>query len=92
MANGYKGILKILLKSNDTIRVERFAKREKIATAEAQVKLKERQRNWGEKMKETYQRDDFFDPKNYDLVIDTSGQEPKKTEGLVLKALGYKKI
>jgi len=35
-------------------------------------KVEERQNNWFKKLEKIYKRNDFVDPKNYDLIIDTS--------------------
>ncbi|MFA6081648.1 MAG: cytidylate kinase family protein [Patescibacteria group bacterium] len=72
MANNFPNILKVLLVCDDNIRYQRFADREKISSNEAKLRVDERQNNWLSKLKKIYKRDDFMDPKNYDLVIDTS--------------------
>ena len=65
-------VLKVLLIANDTIRFERFAKRERVSFEEAKKEVSLRDSSWFEKVKKIYKRSDFFDKKNYDLVIDTS--------------------
>lgn len=72
MANNFPNILKILLTCDDNIRYQRFADREKISLDEARIRVDERQNNWLNKLKKIYKRDDFMEPKNYDLIIDTS--------------------
>ena len=72
MAKGVKDILRILLVCKDDIRYKRFADREKISVVEAKKRVEQRQSNWLSKLKKIYKRNDFVDPKNYDLVIDTS--------------------
>lgn len=72
MANNLPNVLKVLLTCTDSIRYQRFAYREKIDINEAKKMVEERQNNWLSKLKKIYKRDDFTDPKNYDLVIDTS--------------------
>lgn len=72
MANIFPNILKVLLICDDNIRYQRFANREKINLNEAKIRVDERQNNWLNKLKKIYKRDDFMDPKNYDLIIDTS--------------------
>lgn len=72
MANNFPNILKVLLVCDDNIRYRRFADREKINLDEAKIRVDERQNNWLNKLKKIYKRDDFMDPKNYDLIIDTS--------------------
>ncbi len=72
MADNLKGVLKILLICKDNIRYKRFAAREKIHFDEAKKRVEERQSNWFIKLKKIYKRNDFIDPKNYNLIIDTS--------------------
>ncbi|VVA43684.1 conserved hypothetical protein [Candidatus Roizmanbacteria bacterium] len=72
MAHDQPSILKILLVCKDKIRYQRFADREKIDDIEAKKRVEERQSNWLNKLEKIYKRNDFLDPKNYDLIIDTS--------------------
>lgn len=72
MANKLPDVLKVLLVCNDDIRYLRFAEREKISIGEAKKRVDERQSNWLNKLEKIYNRNDFVDPKNYDLIIDTS--------------------
>jgi|SRR3989344_8993957 len=72
MADNLKDVLKILLICKDNIRYKRFAAREKIDFDEAKKRVEERQNNWFTKLKTIYKRNDFVDPKNYDLIINTS--------------------
>ncbi len=80
-------VLKILLICKDDIRYKRFAKREKISFEEAKQKVEERFFSWARKIKKIYQRDDFFDPKHFDLIIDTSHITPYVILKKVLMAL-----
>lgn len=72
MAADLPNVLKVLLVCNDEIRYQRFADREKINVDEAKKRVDERQSNWLKKLEKIYNRNDFVDPKNYDLIIDTS--------------------
>lgn len=72
MANNLADVLKVLLICDDNIRYQRFAEREKISFSESMKKVEERQNNWFKKLEKIYKRNDFVDPKNYDLIIDTS--------------------
>jgi len=38
-----------------------------------------------------YKTDDFWDPKHYDLIINTYSHAPRDTLDLVLQELGYYK-
>ncbi|MFA6016602.1 MAG: cytidylate kinase family protein [Patescibacteria group bacterium] len=77
MANKLPDVLKVLLVCNDDIRYLRFAEREKISIDEAKKRVDERQSNWLNKLEKIYNRNDFVDPKNYDLIIDTSSISSK---------------
>lgn len=72
MANNLLDVLKVLLTCQDNIRYRRFAEREKIDFSEAKKRVEERQINWLQKLEKIYKRNDFIDPNNYDLIIDTS--------------------
>jgi len=76
-AKGIPGVLKILLICKGDIRYKRFAKREKISFQESKRMVDERFKNWAEKIKEIYHRDDFYDKKNFNLIIDTSHITPQ---------------
>jgi len=84
MANHYKKILKVLLVCDDIVRIKRYAEREDTSLKEAKKRLQAREKNWLEKMERIYKRTDFFDPKNYDLVIDTSDMKPAAIEKNIL--------
>jgi predicted cytidylate kinase len=72
MADNLPNVLKILLVCSDNIRYQRFAQREKISLYEAEKRVEKRQNNWFKILKKIYKRNDFVDPKTYDLIIDTS--------------------
>jgi len=72
MADYLPDVLKILLICQDKIRYKRFAKRENIHFEVAKIRVEKRQSTWFSKLKQIYKRNDFIDPKNYDLIIDTS--------------------
>ena len=88
MADKIPDVLKVLLTCEDTVRAQRFAQREKMDVAAAQKQITEREQNVYGKLKEFYKRDDFLDPQNYDLVIDTSNKTPQEVLTLVLEKLG----
>jgi len=70
-------VLKILLVCKDDIRYKRFAKREKLTYKESKQMVDDRLKNWAKKIKEIYYRDDFYDEKLFDLIIDTSYITPQ---------------
>src|SRR3989344_4254175 len=78
MADKFPHILKILLVCDDKKRIRRFSKREKISLKEAEKRLKERENNWLKKLKIIYKRNDFFSPKNYNLIINTTKLSPNQ--------------
>jgi predicted cytidylate kinase len=86
MAEGTTDVLKILLITDDSIRYKRFALREHVSLEEAQKEVISRDSTWFEKVKKIHNRSDFFDPKNYTHVIDTSD---KSIEEVVKKVLSY---
>ena len=87
MANNFPNILKILLICDDNIRYQRFADREKISLNEAKIRVDERQNNWLNKLKKIYNRDDFMDPKNYDLIIDTSNLSSNEAAKIIINKI-----
>ncbi len=87
MADQMPDVLRILLTCEDTQRIKRFAKREKVSEEEAKANIEERERNLFTKLEEIYHRSDFVHPKNYNLVIDTTHKSLEETLGVVLKAL-----
>jgi predicted cytidylate kinase len=77
MASNTPGVLRVLLTCQTYKRVQRFSQREKISIKEAKKRVRERDSNWLAEIKKIYGRTDIFDPKHYDLVIDTTDQKPK---------------
>ncbi len=79
MANKLKDVLKILLICKDEIRYKRFAKREKVPFEEAKKRVEERQNNWFKRIKKIHKisENKLKNPKNYDLIIDTSYITPQ---------------
>lgn len=87
MASKIPEVLRVLLVCDDDVRVRRFSEREKVPLKEAQKRVAERLANWVDKLKKIYKRDDFFDEKNYNLVIDTSHITSKQVLKIVLDTL-----
>jgi len=89
IAGNLPGILKILLVCEDDIRYQRFAKRENISIKEAKKRVDERQNNWFKKMEVIHKINskEFIDPKNYDLIIDSSNISSSDVLKKTLKAL-----
>ena len=87
MADAYPSILKILLVCDDKTRISRFAQREHIDISEAEKRIKERENNVFNKLKQIYSRNDFLDKKNYNLIIDTTHITPQKILQRVISRL-----
>lgn len=87
MADNYPHVLRILLTCSDDVRIERFAKREKISFKAAKQLITEREKNLFEKLKQIYHRNDFVNPKNYNYVIDTSNLTSNEVFKKVLQSL-----
>lgn len=86
-AKGIKDVLKVLLVCKDDIRYKRFAKREKLNYQTSKKMVDERLQNWAKKIKEIYHRDDFYDEKLFDLIIDTSYVTPQAVLKKVIEKL-----
>lgn len=87
MAKGIPGVLKVLLTCRDEERIKRFAQRENVSQEKAREEIRKREDNLFQKWKRVYGRDDFLDPKYYDLIVDTTQLKPKEVAELVLKKL-----
>jgi cytidylate kinase len=88
---GFKHVLKVLLMCDDALRIDRIVNRDNITVEEAKNHLWAREdANLG-KWSRMYNvpKEDFWDPKHYDLVINTYSHGQIETLDLVLQALGY---
>ena len=89
-AQGIEGIFKIfVICSVDSVRVDRLVNRENITIEEAKVHLKRREEENIKKWQRLYKTDDFWNPRFYDLVIDTYTNGPTQTLEIALNALGF---
>lgn len=89
-ARSYKDILKVLLIcSHDDIRVDRVANRDNVSVEEAKHWIKQRENENTEKWKRLYGEYNFWDPKYFNLIIDTYKTGPQETLGKVLDKIGY---
>lgn len=88
---GIPHVLKVLLMCDDALRIDRVVNRDNITVEEAKLHLKDREETNLKKWSTMYSvpPTDFWDPKHYDLVINTYTHGPKETLNLVLQALGY---
>jgi len=88
MAKGISGVLKILLVCHDDIRVDRVANRDEVTIERAKEHVFDREGENVAKWKRLYGDYDFWDSKNFDLVIDTYSHSKIETVDMVLKELG----
>jgi len=88
---GLKHVLKVLLMCDDSLRIDRVVNRDNLTVDQAKQHLKEREDSNLSKWSKMYNvsEQDFWDPKHYDLIINTYSNGPKETLDLVLQALGY---
>ncbi|MBW7960701.1 cytidylate kinase family protein [Patescibacteria group bacterium] len=91
LARNYRDVFKVLLVcSNDAIRIDRVANRENIAISDAKLWMKQREIENEKKWKKLYGDHNFWDEKNFNLVVDTYKKGPMETLGKVLDRLNYK--
>ncbi len=86
---GLPHVLKVLLMCDDSLRIDRVVNRDNLSVEEAKKHLREREEANLGKWERMYGVTDFWDPKHYDLIINTYAHGPKETLNLVLQALGY---
>ncbi len=83
-------VLKVLLIcSEESLRIDRVVNRDNVTIAEAKRLIKDREESNIKTWSRLYGTDDFWNPKYYDLVIDTYSSGPLETVGKVLDKLGY---
>ncbi len=86
---GLPHVLKVLLMCDEALRIDRVVNRDTISVDQAKQHLRQREEKNLAKWKRMYGVTDFWDPKYYDLVINTYSHGPLETLDLVLQALGY---
>lgn len=92
-ARDYKDVLKVLLIcSHDDIRVDRVVNREKIKVNDAKHWIRQREEENEKKWQKLYGQYNFWDPKYFDLIIDTYTSGPMETVGKVLDKIGYRHV
>lgn len=91
VAQGIPGVLKVLVFcSHEDVRVDRVMNRENVSVEDAKTWIRQRETENITKWKKLYGDYDFWDPKYYDLVIDTYGCGPMETMGKVLDKIKYR--
>lgn len=88
-AQGIPGVLKVLLACDDALRIDRLVNRDNMTVEEAKEHIKKREEENLAKFQKLYGKHDFWDPKYYDLVIDTYSHSKEETLEEVLKKLGF---
>ncbi|MBI5620855.1 cytidylate kinase family protein [Candidatus Gottesmanbacteria bacterium] len=88
-ARGINHVLKVLLMCDDALRIDRIVNRDNITVEDAKAHIRMREEGNLAKWQRMYKTDDFWDPKHYDLIINTYSHGPLETLDLVLQALGY---
>lgn len=86
---GLPHVLKVLLLCDDALRIDRVVNRDNLSVEDAKQHLREREEANVGKWKRMYGVEDFWDPKYYDLILNTYSNGPKETLDLVLQAMGY---
>lgn len=88
LAHDVPGVFKVLCTTQYEVAMERAAKRDGVSIEEAKVKAKERADSLKEKFRRLYGVEDRFDPKYFDLIIDTTNVTPDQVLEMVLEKLG----
>ena len=101
-AQGISGVFKILVTCEDAngedridIRIDRLVNRKGMHVDVAKHEIREREKSNLEKWRRMYAGGDhdwvYWDPKYYDLVVNTYDHNPEESLGLVLEKIGFKK-
>lgn len=91
VAREMKSVLKVLLIcSSHDILVDRVVNRDKVTVEKAEELVKKREQENFSTWKKIYGDYNFFDPRYYNLVVDTRSSGPLETVGKVLDGLGFK--
>ena len=90
VARKIPGILRVLvICSEDAIRVDRVMNRDNVSLDEAKDFIQQREEENLTKWQKLYGKFNFWDPKYYNLVVDTYSSGPLETLGIILDKLGY---
>ncbi len=90
MARDLDNTLRIFLTcSNDALRIDRVANRDKVSIDQAKHYIREREEGNMTEWRRIYGDYNFWDPKFYHLTIDTYSSGQMETVGKVLDKLGY---
>ena len=90
-AAGISGVFKIFVTCSDmAVRIDRVMNRDGLTLEQAKEHIKVREEENLKKWETLYHTRDFWNPKLYDLVIDTYKLGPKETLEMALRAIEYK--
>lgn len=89
-AQGIPGVFKIFVTcSDESVRIDRLVNRDNMTVSEAKQHLKIREEENLKKWESLYHTRDFWNPKLYNVTIDTYTNGPQETLAIALKAIGY---
>lgn len=88
LARETKDVYKILLVCNDALRIDRLVNRDGLTVEEAKKHIETREAENLKKWSRIYGVSDFWDPKYYDLTIDTYANSKEQALNKAIEALG----
>ena len=89
-AQNIPGVFKIFITcSDDAVRIDRLMNRDKITLEQAKQHIKIREEENLKKWEKLYHTRDIWNPKYYDLVIDTYKLGPEETLEKTLSTIGF---
>jgi len=99
-AQGVKGVFRLAMICEDEagvdqtqIRIDRLVNREQLPVEEVKTEVIEREKNDLSKWRHLYAKDDaswvYWDPRYYDVVINTYNHNQEESLQIVLDAIGY---
>ncbi len=92
-AQGIDGVYKIFVTCpEDAVRIDRLVNREHMTVEQAKLHLKTRETENLKKWEKLYNTRDIWNPKLYDLVIDTYTNGPTEALNIALEAIDYKQL
>ncbi len=91
LAKDMSNVLKVLVVCSEyAVRVDRVVNREKITVDQAKDWMRNREEENIPTWQRLYGNHDFWDPKFFDVVVDTYKTGPNESMGIVLDKLGFK--
>ena len=91
LARDMSNVLKVLVVCSEyAVRVDRVVNREKITVDQAKDWMRNREEENIPTWQRLYGNHDFWDPKFFDVVVDTYKTGPNESMGIVLDKLGFK--